>query len=488
MTAILVVDVGTSGLRACVVNESLDVEVVEYRAFPPLTPTPGLVEFDAAAMADHFLEVARNAADRAGRPIDCVGITNQRASVVVWDRSTGAPIAPGIGWQDLRTVGECIVAKAEHGWSLAPNQSVTKVASILDNVDGARERDLCVGTVDSWVAWNLGGGLHVTDHTNASATLTGMRLVDGSGWNASILDAFGIPEEFLPTVVDTIGVCGTADALPGSPPIASIIGDQQGSLVGQGCVRPGQTKITFGTGGMLDVRADVEPPATANRHESGTYPLPVWSQHGELSYGVEAILLSAGTNVEWLCEDMSLIDTVAESHDVAALCEDAGGVVYVPALLGLGTPQWDYGARGTLLGLTRGSEREHVVRAVLEGVAHRGADLVDAAAAHTGLPIDILRVDGGMSRNPTFVQAVADATGRRVEVAPVVESTTVGAAFLAGLATGTWSDVADVDRLWRPLTVAEPRNGYDRAAARTTWADALGRAGGWLPDLSALDF
>jgi glycerol kinase len=328
----------------------------------------------------------------------------------------------------------------------------------------------------------------VTDHTNASATLTGMRSVDGSGWNGAILDAFGIPEGFLPAVVDTIGVCGTADALPGSPPIASIIGDQQGSLVGQGCVRPGQTKITFGTGGMLDVRADLDPPTTASRHESGTYPLPVWSHHGELSYGVEAILLSAGTNVEWLCDDMGLIDTVAESHDVAALCEDSGGVVYVPALLGLGTPQWDYGARGTLLGLTRGSRREHIVRAVLEGVAHRGADLVDAAAAHTGLPIDTLRVDGGMSRNPTFVQALADASGRPVEVAPVVESTTVGAAFLAGLATGAWSDVGDVDQLWRPLTRAEPRTGYDRAAVRTTWANALGRAGEWIPDLSALDF
>ena len=292
----------------------------------------------------------------------------------------------------------------------------------------------------------------------------------------------------LPTVVDSAGIVGRASALPGAPPIAALIGDQQASLIGQGCVRPGRAKITFGTGGMLDVVTDGGAPDAAHRHDNGTYPLPVWSIGGELGWGVEGIMLSAGTNVEWLRDDLGLIDTPAESHDIAARCNDSGGVVYVPALLGLGTPSWDYGARGTLLGLTRGTERTHVVRAVLEGVAHRGADLVEAAAADTGTDIDSIRVDGGMSRNPTFVQALADATGRSISVAPVVESTTIGAAFLAGLGIGAWNRLEDIESLWSPAHVVEPRATAHRDAARLTWRDALERAGGWFPELSALDF
>jgi glycerol kinase len=239
---------------------------------------------------------------------------------------------------------------------------------------------------------------------------------------------------------------------------------------------------------MLDVVTDSGAPDAAQRHDNGTYPLPVWSINGELGWGVEGILLSAGTNVEWLRDDLGLIDTPAESHDVAAQCDDSGGVVYVPALLGLGTPSWDYGARGTLLGLTRGTGRAQVVRAVLEGVAHRGADLVEAAAADTGTAIESIRVDGGMSRNPTFVQALADATGSAVSVAAVVESTTIGAAFLAGLGLGTWDRLEDIESLWSPAHVVEPRAADRRDAARLTWRDALERAGGWFPGLSALDF
>ena len=489
MTTVLVIDVGTSGLRASVVDDRLQISAMEYRAFPPLSPAPGLVEFDAAAMADLVLQVTGAVLESAGHPVSGVGITNQRASTLVWDRVTGVPIAPGLGWQDLRTVGECIVAKAEHGWAVAPNQSVTKLAWLLDNMDNARDRDLCFGTIDTWIAWTLSGGrLHVSDQTNASATTTGLRSVDGASWNDDVLEAFDIPAGFLPDVVDSIGICGEASILPGTPPIAAMIGDQQGSLVGQGCVRPGQTKITFGTGGMLDVCSDMDTPASASRHSAGTYPLPVWSRDGQITWGVEGIMLSAGTNVEWLRDDLGVIDSVEQSHDVAAQCADTGGVVYVPALLGLGTPQWDYGARGSLFGLTRGSERRHIVRAVLEGVAHRGADLLDAALTHTGLTIDTLHVDGGMSRNPTFVQALANSTGRTVQVAPVVDSTTLGAAFLAGVALGTWSDLDEANEMWSPAHVAEPDTGYDRPAARATWAEAISRAGGWLPDLSALDF
>ncbi len=489
MTNILVIDVGTTGLRAAVVDERLSITAIEYRLSAPTSPAPGLVEFDGAVMAATLLDAARAVIDRADRPIDAVGITNQRASTLVWDRSTGEPVGPGLGWQDLRTVIECITAKAEHGWAIAPNQAVTKLAWLLQNTPGIDGRDLCYGTVDSWVAWTLSGGAaHVSDQTNASAAATGLLQLDGAAWNHDVLAAFGIPESVLPSVVDSIGVFGHASALPGSPPMAAMLGDQQASLVGQGGVTPGATKITFGTGGMLDVCTGGPTPDAANRNANGTYPLPLWSRDGAIVWGAEGIMLSAGSNVEWLRDDLGLIETAAASHDVAAGCDDSDGVVYVPALLGLGTPQWDYGARGTLLGLTRGSERRHVVRAVLEGVAHRGADLVDAAVADTGADVATVRIDGGMSENPTFVQALADATRRPVEVSPVVEATTLGAAFLAGVGVGVWPDVAAIAELWRPARTVEPRAGDDHDARRATWARALERAGGWLPDLSALDF
>ena len=489
MTAILVIDVGTTGLRAAIVDEHLTIRHLAYRECAPSSPVAGLVEFDATAMAASVLDAANTVISASGRPVDAVGITNQRASTLIWDRTTGEPVAPGLGWQDLRTVGECMAAKAEHGWALAPNQSVTKIAWLLANTPDLEGRELCFGTVDSWVVWTLSqGAVHVSDQSNASTTITGLRHVDGASWNAEICDAFSIPTSSLPQVVDSVGVLAAATALPGNPPIASLIGDQQASLVGQSCVTPGQTKITFGTGGMLDVCTGADAPASVNRRQAGTYPLPLWSHNNELTWGVEGIMLSAGSNVEWLRDDLGLIETSAESHDVASQCNDTEGVVYVPALLGLGTPHWDYGARGTLLGITRGTERSHVVRAVLEGVAHRGADLVDAAIADTGLAIDTIRIDGGMSTNPTFAQAFADATNRPVEIAPVAESTTIGAAFMAGLAIGTWEAVSDIEGLWSPSVTLEPRQGDQQAANRARWADAIERSAGWLPELSALDF
>jgi glycerol kinase len=485
---ILVVDVGTTGLRAAVVDDTLAVVAYEYRACPPSTPAPGLAEFDGVVMAELLLDAARAALARADGPVVAVGITNQRASTLIWDRATGVPVGPGLGWQDLRTVGDCIVTRLERGWSIAPNQSVTKVGWLLANTAGLDGRDLCIGTIDSWIAWTLTeGAVHVSDQTNASATTNGLRRVDGTGWNREVCEAFGVPEEALPTVVDSVGVLGHATALPGAPPIASMLGDQQASLIGQGCVVPGRAKITFGSGGMLDLCTDQPTPTGAHRHANGTYPLPLWSIDGRLTWGVEGIMLSAGTNVEWLCNDLGLIDEPADSHEVAARCADTGGVVYVPALMGLGTPRWDYGARGALLGLTRGTGREHVVRAVLEGVAHRGADLIEAATADTGVDIHTVRVDGGMSRNPTFVQALADASDRPIDVAPVAESTMIGAAFMAGLGVGVWNDLHDLDDLWTPTATVEPSSGADHAARRARWQDAVDRAAGWHPDLSALD-
>jgi glycerol kinase len=480
--SVLVVDVGTSGLRAAVVDGGGGVHALEYRPFPPSTPFPGLVEFDGAAMAAAVLDVATRSLAAAGA-VEAVGITNQRASTLVWDRSTGQPIGPGLGWQDLRTVFDCITAKTSHGLALAPNQSATKVAWLLNNIEGARDRDLCFGTVDTWVAWTLSGGaVHVTDPSNAA--VTGLLLADTSAWSTEACAALGVPMEMLPTVVDSTGVFGEASALAGSPPLAALVGDQQGSLVGQGCVRPGLAKITFGTGGMFDVCTGTRPPASARRSEHGTFPIVAWSQAGQRTWGAEAIMLSAGTNVDWLRDDLGIIDTAAHSHDVASQCEHTDGVVYVPALMGLGTPHWDYGARGTLLGLTRGSGRPQLVRAVLEGIAHRGADLLEAAEADFGGSIGAVRVDGGMSQNPTFIQALSNTTGRAIEVSPQTEATTIGAAYLAGLAVGVWGSFDDIAAAWQPQVVVEPSGQLDRQQ----WARAIERARGWIPDLSALDF
>ncbi len=478
----LVVDVGTSGLRAAVVDGGGAVRGLEYRAFPPSTPFPGLVEFDGAAMAEAVLDVAARSLATSG-PVEAVGITNQRASTLVWDRSTGEPIGPGLGWQDLRTVFDCINAKTEHGLPLAPNQSATKVAWLLNNVAGARDRDLCFGTVDSWVAWVLSrGAVHVTDPSNAA--VTGLLSADSLSWSDEACSALDVPMGMLPTVIDSTGVFGEATALPGAPPLAALIGDQQASLVGQGCVRPGLAKITFGTGGMLDVCVGPTGPVSARRSENGTFPIVAWSRGGERTWGAEAIMLSAGTNVEWLRDDLGLIDSAAHSHDVAAQCDHTDGVVYVPALMGLGTPHWDYGARGTLLGLTRGSGRPQLVRAVLEGIAHRGADLLEAAEADFGDSIAAIRIDGGMSQNPTFVQALANTTGRAIEVSRETEATTIGAAYLAGLAVGVWGSFDDIAAAWHPRLVVEPSGRLDRQQ----WARAVERARGWIPDLSALDF
>jgi glycerol kinase len=479
--SLLVIDVGTSGVRAAVVDGDGRITHERYREVLPDSPAPGLVEFDARLLADAALDVAGHVLSEAGA-VRAVGIANQRASTVVWDRATGEPVAPAIGWQDLRTVGDCLALQAD-GFRLAPNLSATKLAHLLDTTDPERSRDLCFGTVDSWITWRLtGGAAHVTDLTNAA--LTGLTTRDGADWDDRILDRLRIPRSVLPRIVDSTGAVADAVALDGAPPIAGLAGDQQASLIGQGCVRPGPAKITFGTGGMLDVVVGPIRPAFDTRGGGGTFPIVAWRRAGEVVWGLEAIMLSAGSNVEWLRDDLGLIASVAESHEVAAACEHTDGVVYVPALLGLGTPHWDYGARGTLLGVTRGTGRAELVRAVLEGVAHRGADLVEAAEADSGSSIPTLRVDGGMSRNPTFVQALADATQRPVEIAPVVEATTLGAAYLAGLATGVWAGWDDIAALWAPARRVEPGPPLDRER----WARAVERARGWIPELSGLDF
>jgi glycerol kinase len=488
--SLLVVDVGTSGVRGAVVRPDATIEHLHQVPVLPDTPFPGLVEFDATAIASAALEVAERCLEDAGE-VDGVGIANQRASAILWERESGAPVGPGLGWQDLRTVGTCLELQAE-GIRLPPTASATKVAALLDTADPDRSRaeagELAFGTVDTWVAWTLSRGqLHVMDASNAG--VTGMMLQDGAQWSPKVLEALRIPESLLPEVVDSSGVVGSASALAGSPVIAGLAGDQQASLIGQGCTRAGQAKATFGTGGMLDQCLGSATPGRSTRGPAGTIPIIAWRRHSKITWGLEAIMLSAGTCVEWLRDDLGILESAAESADVAARCDDTGDVWFVPALLGLGTPVWDFGARGTMLGLTRGSGRPQVVRAVLEGIAHRGADLLLAAESESGLPVQSLRVDGGMASNPVFTRALAEACGRPIEIAPVVEATVLGAAFLAGMAVGTWSDEDDVAAAYSPREVLEPSaSDAAREAARARWLEARGRAERTVPELSELDF
>ena len=480
--SVLVIDVGTSGLRASIVRVDGSIDSYAYEPFAPDSPFPGLVEFDAVAMGESVLRVA-HASLASGGPVDGVGITNQRASTIMWDYDTGKPFGPALGWQDLRTVMECITARAEHGLVLAPNQTATKASRMVKNYSAPDRARIRFGTVDSWIAYVLSRGeLHVTDFSNAA--VTGLLESTTNSWSSRALNLMGLEQIMLPTIVKSSEVIGHATALPGSPPIASLIGDQQASLIGQGCITPGQTKITFGTGGMLDVFVGNRAPIAAQRAPHGTYPIVAYSDRHGVSWGAEAIMLSAGTNIEWLRDDLQIIDTAEHSDEIAGQVATSDGVVYVPALFGLGTPHWDYGARGSLFGITRGTTRAHVVRAVLEGIAHRGADLVEAAKSDTGLPINSLRIDGGMSRNTTFVQALANATMLPVEVSQVAEATTLGAAFLAGVAVGTWTNLPEAAATWKAASVVSPTTGLDR----DQWGEAVTRSKGWIPALSSLDF
>ena len=485
--SILVIDVGTSSVRAAIVRPDGTVEHVHRRPTPPDIPMAGLVEFDPAAMAAAALAVAHEAL-AAGGPVSAVGVTAQRSSAIAWDARDSRPLGPGLGWQDLRTVGTCLEMQA-HGLRFSPSESATKYAWLLDQAEqtagdsGIRDHAK-LGTVDSWIAWNLTQGrAHITDPSNAA--VTGLYSVAGRGWRPESLEKLRIDITALPQIVDSSGHLARAEALPGSPPLCSLVGDQQGSLIGQGCTSPGQAKATFGTGGMLDVCRGDHRPTNESRGATGCFPIVAWQIDGHITWGTEALMLAAGTAVDWLVEDLQLIPDAASAEAIAAEVDDTDGVVAVPALLGYATPQWDFGARGALFGLTRGSGRAHIVRAVLEGVAHSGADLLEAAEADTGLSIETLRVDGGMSANGVFVQALADACERPVEVSRELEATTLGAGYLAGLAVGTWASTDEVAAAWSPKVTIEPSG---QPNMRDRWRQAVERAGQWYPELSAIQF
>ncbi len=489
--SVLVIDVGSSAVRAAVVRPDGSVQARCQQLVPPQRPGPGLVEVDGAAVARAALEVASASLEMAG-PVAGVGVTNQRGTTIVWDARSGQPVGPCLSWQDLRTAGTCLELQGE-GLRLAPNESATKLAWLLDTYDPDRKGDLRFGTLDSWVVWQLSAGhAHVTDLSNAA--VTGLLPTEGVlagkaslAWDPARLERFRVPEACMPTIVASSGVVAEACALPGSPPISGLVGDQQASLFGQGCVNPGDAKATFGTGAFLDVNIGGQPPpfgVLGKRGPRGCFPIIAWQRADRLQWGVEGIMLSAGTAVAWLVEDLGLLQGTAESAEVAGACPSTGDVFFVPALLGLGTPVWDFGARSLLIGMTSGTSRPQVVRAVLEGVAHRGADLLEAAEGDSGLQVSRLRVDGGMSANPVFVQALADACRRPVQVSSELEATTLGAGLLAGLAVGTWASEAEAASVCRPRLVVEP-NGPDQ---RARWADARARAEKWIPELSALSF
>jgi glycerol kinase len=309
-------------------------------------------------------------------------------------------------------------------------------------------------------------------------------------WDRALLERLRIPVGILPRIVDSSGAVGPCHALPGAPVLCGIAGDQQASLVGQGCTRPGLAKATFGTGGMLDQCMKTGPgPSDAGQGANGTFPIVAFRVNDITTWGVEAVMLSAGTCVEWLRDDLGILTTAEESAVVAAQCDSTGDVWFVPALLGLGTPVWDFGARGTVVGLTRGSGRPELVRAVLEGVAHRGADLVEAAQADSGLPIETLRIDGGMSANDVFVTALADAVGKPVHVSPVLEATTLGAGLLAGLAIGVYGSTDELADTFSPLRTVEPRaDAATRAHARERWLAARAKSEATIPELTGISF
>jgi glycerol kinase len=479
----LAIDVGTTSIRTAIVDARGTVTNAHRHRLSLATPNPGEVELDGVEIARLAIELATRTLNEAGGA-DVVGITNQRATTIVFDPLSGAPVGPALGWQDLRTVIDCLVLQGE-GLRLAPNQSATK-ARWLVNHSGRSSRELRFATIETWVAWNLSeGAMHVTDRSNAG--VNGLVTLGVEEWDQQALALLGLDPEMMPGIVDTMGTFGHATALPGAPQICALVGDQSASLFGQSCVTRG-AKITLGTGAMLDMVRGSEGPDRMTRFASGCFPVVVRSRDHEIVWGIEAIVLSAGACIEWLRDDLGLIFGVDETEDLAESVSSSEGVAFVPALSGLGTPQWDFGARGGFFGITRGSTKAHLVRAVLDGIAQRCADLVDAAHRETGQSLEEIRVDGGMSANRYLVQRLADFTGLRVAVSSEREATTRGVGLMALVAHGALS-THDVEGLWSPPHVLTPSlDDESRSRSRDDWADVVTRVEKTIPELSSVEF
>ena len=492
MPHVLALDQGTTSSRAIVFDEAGSMIAVAQREFQQIFPRPGWVEHDPVEIWDSQLAVAREALAKAGltaSDVTALGITNQRETTVVWDRATGTPLGNAIVWQDRRTADECERLKRQGieplfrqrtGLVLDPYFSGTKLAWMLDHISGAREAAesgrLAFGTVDSWLIWNLTGGLHVTDVTNASRTLL-YDLEDGD-WNEELLGALRIPRAVLPEIRSSCEIYGeTLPDLLGSPvTIAGVAGDQQAALFGQACIAPGMVKNTYGTGCFLLMNTGDRP--VRSRHELLT--TPAWRIGGRTEYALEGSVFVAGAVVQWLRDGLGIIRSSSEIEALAASVPDAGGVVLVPAFTGLGAPHWDAYARGALIGITRGTTAAHLARAALEGIAYQVADVLSAMEADSGVPVAELRVDGGATVNNLLMQLQADLAGVPVVRPRVQETTALGAAYLAGLATGVWKDTDDISAHWQVERTFEPLLDPARSAElRARWHRAVERAKAW---------
>jgi glycerol kinase len=490
-TLLLALDQGTTSSRAILFDRDGTPVASAQREFRQHFPKPGWVEHDAdeiwATQRATIAEVLARAHASIDR-VHALGITNQRETTLLWDRASGEPIAPAIVWQDRRTAPLCARLEAEGreafvrertGLVLDPYFSATKIAWLLEHLPGARARaergELAFGTIDTWLAWKLSGGaLHVTDPSNASRTL--LYDLHTADWSDALLALFDVPRALLPRIVPSSGPIGEVELEGRRVPLAGIAGDQQAALFGQACFTPGMAKNTYGTGCFLLMNTGAQPQASA----SGLLSTAAWALAGpdglERCYALEGSVFVAGAIVQWLRDGLGVIARAEEVEALAASVPDTAGVHVVPAFTGLGAPWWDPEARGAVLGLTRGANRGHLARAALESIAFQSADLLAAMQRDAAEPLTELRVDGGASANDLLMQFQADLLGVPVVRPRVHETTALGAACLAGLATGYWPDAAALSARWQVDRRFEPAMSRDEAAARMAgWHDAIAR-------------
>ncbi|HEX7335954.1 MAG TPA: glycerol kinase GlpK [Gemmatimonadales bacterium] len=488
MTSILALDQGTTGSTALVIHQDGSVLGRGYREFTQYFPQPGWVEHDPEEIFRVSVEAMRDAVAAAGeRPVG-LGITNQRETVVLWERRSLRPVGRAIVWQDRRTTDRCrelreagveSMLRERTGLVADPYFSATKLELLLKSPGNSRRAgsgELAAGTVDSWLVAKLTGGrAHVTDHTNASRTL--LYNLEARDWDPELLGLFGVPRAVLPKVVRSSGLVGEADAshLGFSLPIAGLAGDQQSALFGQGCVTPGLAKNTYGTGAFLLVLTGGQVPRPA----PGLLATAACGADGGPAYAVEGSVFVAGAAVQWLRDGLGLIQQAADTEALARTVEDNGGVYFVPAFVGLGTPYWEPEARGTITGLTRGTSRAHLARAALEAMAYSSAELLEAMTATEGLRVPALRVDGGAAANDWLMQFQADVLGVPVERPDLVETTALGAAGLAGLALGLWKTAGEFLGGRRFTRFVPAMGSCERQAKLAGWQRAVSATLAW---------
>ena len=447
---IVVIDEGTTSTRAMLYAPDGRVIAVKGQDLDQHYPRPGWVEHDAAQIWERTLACVHAVIEQAGGAdrIAAIGITNQRETVVAWDKRSGEPLARAIVWQDRRTADQCDALKAQGhetevqrrtGLLLDPYFSATKMRWLREHAPAVAQTPpdaLAFGTVDSWLVWKLTGGLHISDASNASRTM--LMALTSRGWDEGLADLLGVPLSTLPAIVDTHGLLGETDArlFGRAIPICAMVGDQQGATIGQACLTVGETKATFGTGAFILTNTGGTPRHSAHRLLSTV----LWQQGGRRTYALEGSIFVAGSAVQWLRDQLGLIASAAETEGLARSVPDTGGVVFVPALSGLGAPHWDAGARGVIAGLTLGTGRAHIARATLEAMAHQCHDLAGAFRSD-GVAWDRLRIDGGMSANDWIAQDLADMLALPVERPADVETTALGAAMLAGVGAGLHADL-----------------------------------------------